>query len=220
MVEALGERYRPLAPDIRGHGRASETAPVALESVIADIDALDSGRFTLAGYSMGGRLALHFALARPRKVTRLVLIGASPGIANPWERDARRRSDELSAKQIERQTIEQFAERWARTPVLAGQSAEVAARAHADRLRNTPAGLARALRGLGAGALPSLWDRLDELTMPVDLVVGGRDEKFLAVAERMVGSLPQGRLHLIPNSGHAAHLERPDAVAGVISGGR
>ena len=66
--------------------------------------------------------------------------------------------------------------------MLAGQPPDVAAAAHADRLRNTPAGLARALRGLGTGALPSLWDRLGELPMPVTLVVGERDEKFRAIA--------------------------------------
>ena len=69
--------------------------------------------------------------------------------------------------------------------MLAGQPPAVAAAVHADRLRNTPAGLARALRGLGTGALPSLWDRLAELAMPVTLVVGERDQKFSAIADEM-----------------------------------
>ena len=119
---------------------------------------------------MGGRIALHAALApalAPR-VERLVLIGASPGIADPAERAERRAADERLADEIERMTIEEFAHRWAQTPVLAGQPPAVAAAVHADRLRNTPAGLAGALRGLGTGALPSLWDRLAELRAPVD----------------------------------------------------
>jgi len=57
----LGERYRALAPDIRGHGSASEREPVTLPAVLDDIGALEPERFTLAGYSMGGRLALQFA---------------------------------------------------------------------------------------------------------------------------------------------------------------
>src|ERR1700722_7925977 len=70
-------------------------------------------------------------------------------------------------------------------PVRAGHPPHIAAAAHEDRLRNTSHGLARALRGLGTGALPSLWDRLGEVSIPVTLVVGERDAKFRDVASEM-----------------------------------
>ena len=212
VVEALGERYRPIAPDIRGHGTASDREPVTLESVIGDLSALAPGGFTLVGYSMGGRIALHLALAVPERVDRLVLIGASPGIGDPTERAARRVADERLADEIEGLSIEQFATRWARNPVLAGQPGWV----HEDRLRNTPAGLARALRGLGTGALPSLWDRLGELRMPAVLVVGERDQKFRAIAEDMKSMIPDAGLVVAPGAGHAVHLEEPEEVARLI----
>ena len=129
---------------------------------------------------MGGRIALHAALALPGRVDRLVLIGASPGIADPAEREARRPPTSGSPTRSSARRIEEFAARWAQTPVLAGQPPDVAAAVHADRLRNTPAGLARALRGLGTGALPSLWERLAELEMPVVLMVGERDREVHA----------------------------------------
>src|SRR5947209_2616898 len=119
VVEELGERYRALTPDIRGHGGAGAREPVTLDAVLADIAGLAPARFELAGYSMGGRLALHLALARPERVERLILIGASPGIADRAERDARRRADEELAEEIERSSIEAFAARWEATPVLA-----------------------------------------------------------------------------------------------------
>lgn len=218
VVAALGERYMALAPDLRGHGSAGETEPVALEAVIADVDGLAAGPFTLAGYSMGGRIALHVALAGPARVDRLVLIGASPGIADPVERDVRRRADERLAAEIERSSIEEFARRWAATPVLAGQPAGLARVVRADRLRNSTAGLARALRGLGTGALPSLWDRLGELMMPVVLIVGERDQKFREIAERMA-AIHDAELVVVPETGHAVHLEAPEAVAAIIAGG-
>src|SRR5947209_1259348 len=99
VVAALGERYRALAPDLRGHGAGAERVPVTLEAVLEDVDAAAPARFTLAGYSMGGRIALHAALAAglgPR-IGRLVLIGASPGIDDPAERAARREADERLA---------------------------------------------------------------------------------------------------------------------------
>jgi 2-succinyl-6-hydroxy-2,4-cyclohexadiene-1-carboxylate synthase len=217
VVSALGERYRALALDIRGHGSASARTPVTLEGVVNDLGSLAPDRFTLVGYSMGGRIALHAALALPERIERLVLIGASPGIADPGEREARLEDDERLAADIESMTIEAFAQRWARTPVLAGQAPDVLAAAHADRLRNDPAGLARALRGLGNAALPSLWGRLGEIRVPVVLVVGERDEKFRAIASEMGSQLPHGQVIVVPGAGHAVHLEAPAQVASVIA---
>lgn len=218
VMQALGERFHVLAPDIRGHGSASERLPVDLAGVLADLSARAPQTFGLAGYSMGGRLALHLALAHPGRVTRLILIGASPGLADPSERAARRRSDEDLARQIEAGDIETFARRWAETPILAGLSSEVSHRVHQDRLRSTTAGLAGALRGLGSGALPSVWARLGELSMPVVVVVGQRDEKFQAVGTRMLERLPRAEMVIVPDAGHAVHLEAPGRVAEIIAG--
>lgn len=218
MVAALGERYRALAPDIRGHGDASARRPVTPGAVLADLEALEAPRFTLAGYSMGGRIALHAALAMPDRVERLLLIGASPGLADASDRAARRKADERLADELEQLPISELARRWAATPVLAGQPPQVLAAAHADRLRSTPAGLAAALRGLGTGALDPVWDRLGELAMPVTLLVGERDEKFTAIGERMAASMPRARLERAAGAGHAVHLEAPELVAAAIAG--
>jgi 2-succinyl-6-hydroxy-2,4-cyclohexadiene-1-carboxylate synthase len=218
VVSALGERYRALALDIRGHGSASARVPVTLEGVLDDLGSLAPERFTLVGYSMGGRIALHAAVAFPERIERLVLIGASPGIADPGEREARLEDDERLAADIESMTIEAFAERWAQTPVLAGQPPDVLAAARADRLRNHPAGVAMALRGLGNASLPSLWGRLGEIRVPVALVVGERDEKFRAIATEMASQLPDARVIVVPGVGHAVHMEAPSRVASVIAG--
>ena len=168
---------------------------------------------------MGGRIALHAALA-PRlagRVERLVLIGASPGIADPAERAERSAADDRLAGEVERMSIEDFAERWARTPVLAGQPTAVAAAVNTDRMRNQPAGLAAALRGLGTGALPSLWDRLPEVRAPVTLVVGERDRKFSAIASDMARRLPVAEVVVVGHAGHAVHLEAPARAAAAIA---
>lgn len=210
------ERYRPIAPDIRGHGASSGLTPVTLDAVIADLSALAPARFALAGYSMGGRIALHAALALPDRIESLFLLSASPGLADPEQRRVRRQADERLAARFQSATIDELASSWAETPVLAGLEPEVAAAARADRLRNTPEGLARALRGLGTGALPSLWDRLGELGMPVTLAAGERDTKFATIARQMAERVPQSSIALIPAAGHAAHLENPKAVSALI----
>src|SRR5438270_673893 len=129
VVAALSERYRALAPDIRGHGTASQAQPVTLEAVIGDVAGAGGEAFTLAGYSMGARIALHAALALHHRVERLVLVGASPGIADQAERSARREADERLADETEKLSIQEFARQWASNPVLADQPPTVRAAA-------------------------------------------------------------------------------------------
>ncbi|MGI8920646.1 MAG: alpha/beta fold hydrolase [Solirubrobacteraceae bacterium] len=217
LIEAgIGERYTALAPDLRGHGTRTEARPVSFGACLEDIAALSSEPFALCGYSMGGRLALLFALAHPDRVSRLVLLGASPGIADPAERDARRAADEELAESIERDGVELFGRRWARQPLLRGQPRAVAAAAHEDRMRNSAAGLAAALRGLSTGRMEPLWGRLAELTMPVTVVSGERDGKFVAIGRRMGQLIPRAQVVELPAVGHAVALEAPALVAALL----
>ncbi|HWD69047.1 MAG TPA: 2-succinyl-6-hydroxy-2,4-cyclohexadiene-1-carboxylate synthase [Solirubrobacteraceae bacterium] len=216
VISGLRERYRALAPDIRGHASAASVEPVTLDAVIDDVAALTPEPFTLVGYSQGGRVALHVALALPHRVTRLVLIGASPGLADDAEREQRRLADERLAEQIESLPIDEFARQWAQTPILADIPADLAVRSHADRLHSTPHGLAAALRGLGTGALPSLWSRLPELQMPVTLLAGERDVKFTSLAQEMASRIPHATVTVVPGSGHAVHLEQPHAIVELL----
>ena len=213
-VQALHGRYRALAPDLPGHGQSTYRT-ASFDAATAYIRALaPATRFTLAGYSMGGRIALHAAFALHPE--RLILIGASPGLQDPDERAARKLADDALADRIEAIGIEAFAREWAAQPLFDGQPERARAAANADRLRNTPQGLAAALRGLGTGVMEPLWNRLQELQTPTTLVVGERDAKFLATAERMLERLPRAHLVVIPESGHAPQLEAPERVAEAI----
>jgi 2-succinyl-6-hydroxy-2,4-cyclohexadiene-1-carboxylate synthase len=221
VIDALGERYTALAPDLRGHGSATAQRPVTVDACVADVVADAPGRFGVAGYSMGGRLALRVALAHPERVERLVLVGTTPGIADDVERAARREADDALASELEDGLdIEAFARRWAKQPIFKGQPPEVTAAAHEDRLRNDPAGLAAALRGLGPGAAEPLWTRLGELRMPVTAIAGERDGTYAKLAERMAERVPRARALIVPGAGHAVQLEAPGIVAAALSGGQ
>jgi len=211
------ERYTPLALDLRGHGDARDERPIDFATVVADVAAAAPERFVLCGYSLGGRVALHVALADPGRVSRLLLLASTAGIDDPLLRAERREADERLAVDLERGTIEEFAERWTRQPLFAETPPAAAAHWRADLLRNEPGALAAALRGLGAGAMEPLWDRLAELEMPVSVVTGERDGRYAAIGRRLVAALPDARLLLVPGAGHGLPREAPQAVAAAIA---
>jgi 2-succinyl-6-hydroxy-2,4-cyclohexadiene-1-carboxylate synthase len=208
----LRARYRVITPDLPGHGQSLHRT-ASFDACSAYVRALEPQ--TLVGYSMGGRIALYTALTIPG-IERLVLVGASPGIQDEKEREQRRHADDQLANRIEQIGVEAFAQEWGNQPLFAHQPERVRNAAYADRLRNTPAGLASALRGLGTGVMPSLWDDLPKLTIPVTLITGERDEKFAKLAETMRQRLPNATHVTIPGAGHAAQLEEPQTVAEAI----
>jgi len=216
-----GETYRPLASDIRGHGAAAARRPVDFASCVADVVRLAGQRFALAGYSQGGRLALHVALAHRERVSRLVLVSATAGIEDDAERARRRAADEELADWMEAdgRLMSEVADRWAAQPLFARQPVAVAEAARADRLSNEPRHVAAALRGIGTGAMAPLWQRLDELgELPVTVLAGELDPKFVALGERLARALPGAELRIVPGAGHALALEAPAAVAAAIDG--
>jgi pimeloyl-ACP methyl ester carboxylesterase len=144
------------------------------------------------------------------------LVGASAGLRSGVERVERRASDEEVVARLNGATMEEFAAWWGSQGVFATQSSSVRAFAHADRLRNDPGALAVALRGLGTGVMEPLWDRLGELALPVTLVAGERDPKYVAIAHEMAARVADSEVVVVPGAGHAAHLEAPDAVAAVL----
>ena len=174
------------------------------------------GRAVYCGYSMGGRLCLRLALDRPDLVRGLLLLSASPGIADAAERAARREADEQLAQEIERDGVDAFLDRWLRQPLFATLPSN-AAGLDARRAGNTVATLTHAVRALGQGSQEPLWDRLDDLEPPFVPAAGVLDEKYVDIAFEMAGRVgPDVHPVLIGGAGHAAHLENPDAVAALL----
>jgi 2-succinyl-6-hydroxy-2,4-cyclohexadiene-1-carboxylate synthase len=215
VIECLSPaRYLPLALDLPGHGEYADHAarPITFAGCVDHVLAHAPERFALCGYSLGGRVALHVALAAPERVSRLVLVSSTAGIEDDAGRAERSAADHRLADDLERIPFEDFIERWRAQPLFADEPPEVDALAREDQRRNRPDALAAVLRGIGTGEMAPLWDRLPELTMPVTVIVGARDAKFQALGRRMVDLLPDASLIVVPG-GHGLVLENPAAVA-------
>lgn len=221
LTPTWAKERRVLALDLLGHGRSdapADVTPYAMEACVAQVLAaatkLGVREADWLGYSLGGRVALALALAAPDRVRRLVLESASPGIAAPEERAKRRAADEALADRIAKEGMERFVDAWMDQPLFASLrrlGPAWWARERARRLGGSPVGLANSLRALGQGAQEPLWNRLAEIRAPTLLVSGSLDTKYAAIMDRMAAAMPHARRAVVPDAGHAVHLERPEA---------
>lgn len=227
-IPHLATRFRVIVPDLPGHGASDSPAilrPYQFSAVEYDLrhllNQLAGWPVRILGYSMGGRLALYLALMWQRDLKALVLESASPGLATSEERQARRVSDEALARRIEQLGITAFVDEWEQLPLWQSQARLPVATRQALRqlrLRNSADGLAYSLRGMGTGAQPALWRSLSYLNRPALLIAGQEDAKFLAIAQQMQVGLPHASLAVVPQAGHATHLEQPEIFVKQVLG--
>ncbi len=213
-------------PDLIGHGLSpcpDKTHQYRLESMVDQLNEVANKTmrqpFSIIGYSMGARLALTYAMTSQDMISCLILISGTAGIQDEWERHERLIRDSSIASEIEVHGMQHFVSYWERQPIFASQgSLSVAKKEDMRRIRlsQRPKGLANHLRMAGTGAMVPLWDYLERLEIPVLLIVGEEDAKFVHIAERMKARLPDAELEIIGNAGHAVHSERPRETAATI----
>lgn len=223
VIGSLSGDFNCIAIDLPGHGGNAQPGPAemftfsgVLETLRGFLDELPLERVGVWGYSMGGRIALEFALAHPDRVESLILESASPGIKDERERLNRREDDGKLAAQIPELGVATFVDQWMAQPLFLSQQSLPDPRRQEGRvlrMRNTATGLSAALLGFSVGRQESRWGALHQLTMPVLILAGGLDTKYRLIGESMATSIPGARLHLIPDAGHAPHWERPSQTA-------
>ena len=195
--------------DAPGHGLSSDGRRNLWESGQDIIDTMHSG--VLVGYSMGARMCLHAALLSSEKIEALILMSGTAGIRDEAQRLQRKLDDDELAEHIGLIRAPAFLSEWLQRPMFAGLVHNPSDMD--DRGRNTESGLSDSLRHAGVGTQTPLWDRLHEVRVPVLLIAGAQDMKFVHLAQEMHELLPQSTLSIIADSGHSVHLENPALVA-------
>jgi 2-succinyl-6-hydroxy-2,4-cyclohexadiene-1-carboxylate synthase len=206
--------YELLTLDLPGHGENATISASLDETADLLAHALPSKPFILGGYSMGGRVALHFALRHRERLSGLVVLSATLGIRDVSERRARRARDNALADDVERIGTGAFLDEWLAQPMFASLPADPLERAARSR---DALGLASSLRNVGTGTQAWLGDQLTSVTVPTLIVAGANDRKFVGEARLMSEALANATTALVRDAGHAAHLERPVDVAALVA---
>ncbi|QKY71663.1 2-succinyl-6-hydroxy-2,4-cyclohexadiene-1-carboxylate synthase [Lentibacillus sp. CBA3610] len=216
--------FRTMGIDLPGHGQTSSDSPKTMEAFCRDLagllDYLQLEKVNLIGYSMGGRTALSFAFIYPERVKTLTLESASPGLADEGQQQSRRQHDEKLAQRIETDGLRAFVDYWENIPLFQSQKQLPAASREtlrAERLSHSVAGLAQSLRFMGTGAQASWWEHLQQLNMPVLLLTGELDHKFIDINRAMERLIPTAEHRIINHSGHAIHVEQPSIFGKIVN---
>ena len=208
---ALGDRYRIVSWDMRGHGQTEspkDPAQYSAALTVADMRALlqhcGIERAVVGGLSLGGYVSLAFYLAHPEMVRALVICDSGPGYRNAearaaWNQRAHERAAELETKGLE---------------ALAGRSREMR---EAMGHHASAQGLAHAARGMLAQEGSEVIDSLGGIRVPTLIIVGDQDRPFLAPCEYMAKKIPGARLEVIPGAGHSSNLDQPAIFNRVLS---
>lgn len=220
LMPELRKFCNPVTIDLLGHGK-TEGAELhyrfSTKEQVADLIKLISEQLHipsfLYGYSMGGRLALQLVLQRQDLFTGVILESSTFGIEGETERQARqaldaKKSDDLLGN------FEGFLDHWKEMPLFESSTAskQVLDRVYDIQRQQNPLWLANSLQGFGTGTMPCVRHRMDEIAIPVQLLVGKKDAKFIHLNRQMEKELQEGKLHAVKNAGHRVHLDQPEAL--------
>lgn len=221
VVNALPDAAIWVAIDLPGHGLSycgDVIECYTLESCMDNLDTvlkyLGIDQCCLLGYSMGGRLALHYASRNPERLADLILVSASPGLAEAKARAERRERDACLAQSLCDDGVRTFLQKWQQLPLIQSQQdipARIRMPMQERRMANRAQGLALSLRGMGTGVLPALWHELGGISVKTCLVSGAKDQKFTAIARAMAAQLPEAEHVMIDGAGHMPHLEKVES---------
>ena len=202
QMDALSDHYHLIAWDMRGHDRSDSPDNPALyshEATVVDmaaiLDACGAKRAVIAGLSLGGFISLAFNLARPERVTALMLFDTGPGYKKDSPRDEWNKMTGTMAKALETKGL-----------VAAGAGPEATLAQH-----RSAQGLAHAARGMLAQSDGRVIESLPSIKVPTLVLAGANDVQFLPATDYMAAKIPGAEKVILEGAGHAANIDQPEA---------
>ncbi len=219
----ITDLVNPLLIDLPGHGETDtpdDPARSDTNKLVKDlaeiIETVTGQPVFLVGYSMGGRLALHFATQRPEMLKALILESTGPGLSDEIQRSERREIDQQRAEAI-RSDLNRFIEEWNKMPLFKADTNQRIIKETEHHLQmiqkqQDPEGPAKSLQGFGAGVMPPVSKSdLKKINVPVLLLAGEKDEKYVSVQQKMAEGLKNVEVKIIPGAAHRVHIDAADS---------
>ncbi|QZZ02859.1 2-succinyl-6-hydroxy-2,4-cyclohexadiene-1-carboxylate synthase [Staphylococcus arlettae] len=226
-IDTLNQHANVLTIDLPGHGDDISANDVTwdFDFIAQQLDEVirlyASYNIYLHGYSMGGRVALYYALYGNMALTGLILESTSPGIATDSECEERQNVDNARAKVLEIAGLEIFVNDWEKLPLFYTQyelEKPIRKRIRNMRMNQDPYKLAKALRDYGSGYMPSLWSEITHIDIPVAILAGALDQKFVAIGNKMTNLIPRSKFYEVPHVGHTIHVEDASEFDKIVVG--
>ena len=225
IARPFRENYFCILPDLPGHGENTNldvNSPldfdILTEWLFRLLDEIPAPKIHLVGYSLGGRAALAFACRYPKRILTLTLESVNPGIVDQAERALRLAEDTARAESILKDGMSTFVDKWYRMPLFASLNfhPEKLSAIKESASRNDPRWMAKVIRELSPGAQTPLWDSLSNLSFPVLLIAGGKDEKYVQVIRKMAEQISNCKHIIVPGAGHNVHAEQPEEYISLL----
>lgn len=208
QIEELAKDHKLVIWDMRGHGESDSPDDLShyseahtVEDMAALLDKVGADKAIIGGLSLGGYMSLAFNATYPERVRALLIIDTGPGYKNDEAREGWNKTAYQRAERFETDGL----------APLERASAEVRTVRH-----KSAQGLANAARGMLTQKNPRVITSLPDITAPSIVIVGANDTPFLAASDYMAAKIPGARKAVIPDAGHAANIDQPEAFNGVV----
>ncbi|WP_113674058.1 2-succinyl-6-hydroxy-2,4-cyclohexadiene-1-carboxylate synthase [Vallitalea guaymasensis] len=214
--------YKRIFIDLIGHGKTQSPKDMKyynvkylIKAINYIINTITDTKYILYGYSMGGRIALAYALKYQEELSHLILESSSYGIEEQSIRDKRYYNDYRLAEEIRHNGIEWFESYWSNILIFKTQKMlgeDVRNTIKKIRLSNNIIGLSNSLIGFSQGRVNCLKSELHKLNIGVTYVSGELDKKYTSIGEEFTKLIRNINHVRVESSGHNVHMEKTQSI--------
>ncbi len=217
VAEVFSKQFYCIAVDLPGHGDSQQiTLPEDKafeafdEHMLVLADSLRLEKYSMLGYSLGGRLAMSHMLSYPDQVEHVIAESANPGLASELERGRRRMQDKQWARRFREDPIEDVLRDWYSQPVFADLTDSERWKLVEQRKSGKTDALADMLLATSVARQKNLWQLMTQGGFSLGYICGSKDSRYKEVGRRLLQRSPGVIQQQVEGAGHNVHLHHKE----------
>lgn len=222
LIDGLTSFCNPITIDLAGHGETESPADPMLYSaerqvkqIHSIIQRLQFDNLFLYGYSMGGRLAFQLIASYSNLFSGAIIESSHCGTSSKMEKTNRKNLDDERARQIEHD-FDEFIDDWMKLPLFQHTPDQIKT-VYQDVMKDqNPKTISGSIRGFGAGVMPSVCSKITQVDLPLTLIVGELDQKYVNRMSEIQKSNDRSDFHIIKGAGHRVHTDQPEKFVEIL----